>query len=180
MIKLIKSSFYNEESMKKELCTFIMNAEQLSYSSYCKEFEKKFAQWQWSKYCVFVNSGSSANVAILQTLLNLWKLKKNDKVWFSSLTWATNVMPIIQLWLIPIPIDVEINSLNVSLKQIELQNTHNDLKAIFITNLLGLCDDIENIESYCNENNIILLEDNCESMGTIYKWKKLWNCFSKQ
>jgi CDP-6-deoxy-D-xylo-4-hexulose-3-dehydrase len=75
MIKLIKSSFYNEEQTKKELCEFIMDAKQVSYSHYCKEFEKKFAAWQGTKYCVFVNSGSSANLIMIQSLLNTRKLK---------------------------------------------------------------------------------------------------------
>ena len=175
MIKLIKSSFYNEEQTKKELCDFIMNAQQLSLSKYCKEFEQKFAAWQWSEYAVFVNSWSSANLIILQTLLNTGKLKVWDKVGFSALTWATNVMPIIQLWLVPVPIDVELNTLNVSLDTLKRALEDNKIQSLFITNLLGWCDNLEEIESYCGENNIILLEDNCESMGSMYKWKKLGN-----
>lgn len=175
MIKLIKSSFYNEDQTKKELCDFIMNVEQVSFSKYCKEFEQKFAAWQWSKYCVFVNSGSSANLIILQTLLNTGKLKRWDKVGFSALTWATNVMPIIQLGLVPIPIDVELDTLNVSLDTLKQIAPENSLKGLLITNLLWWCDNLDEIDSYCAENNIILLEDNCESMGSIYKGKKLWN-----
>lgn len=175
MIKLIKSSFYNEEKTKKELCEFITNAEQLSFSKYCKQFEKDFAKWQWTKYCTFFNSWSSANLAIIQTLLNLWKIKKEDKIGFSSLTWATNVMPIIQLWLTPIPLDVNLNTLNVSVDNLREVHEKNNIKALFITNLLWLCDEIDKIKLYCDENNILFLEDNCESMWTVYKGKKLWN-----
>ncbi len=175
MIKLIKSSFYNEEQTKKELCEFITNAQQLSYSKYCKQFESDFAKWQGTKYCVFLNSWSSANLAIIQTLLNLWKINKNDNVAFSSLTWSTNVMPIIQLWLNPIPLDVELNTLNVSIEKLKEIHKKNNIKVLFLTNLLWFCDEIDKIKLYCNENNIILLEDNCESMWTVYKWKKLWN-----
>lgn len=175
MIKLIKSSFYNEEQTKKELCEFIMDAKQVSYSHYCKEFEKKFAAWQGTKYCVFVNSGSSANLIMIQSLLNTGKLKTWDAVAFSSLTWATNVMPIIQLGLVPIPVDVEFNTLNVSLSKFMEVAQKNNLRAFCITNLLWFCDTIDEIAQYCKENNIILFEDNCESMGTVYKWKKLWS-----
>lgn len=174
-IKLIKSSFYNEKETKIKLCDFIMWAEQFSIWKYCNQFEQDYANWQNRKYCVFFNSGSSANLALIQAMLNLWKLKLWDKVWFSSLTWATNVMPLIQLWLEAIPVDVELNTLNVSLNIFKKQVEKHEIKAFFITNLLWFCDDIDEIEKYCNENNILLLEDNCESMWTVYKWKKLWN-----
>ncbi len=174
-IKLIKSSFYNEQEEKEKLCEFIKDSQQLSFWKYCKEFEKKFAEWQGRKYCVFVNSWSSANLALLQSLLNLWKINKWDNVAFSSLTRATNVMPIIELWLSPVPVDVELSTLNVSLKTFKEVTINYNIRVLFITNLLWFCDNIDEIEKYCKENNILLLEDNCESMWTVYKWKKLWN-----
>src|SRR3989344_7989202 len=109
MIKLIKSTFHKEKDTNKKLNAFIKSAEQLSFGPECEKFEKKFAKWQNRKYCVFVNSGSSANLAIIQALLNLGKLKKGDYVGFSTLTWSTNVMPLIQLGLKVIPIDIEID-----------------------------------------------------------------------
>lgn len=174
-IKLIKSSFYNEQEGKEKLCEFIKNSPQFSFWKYCKQFEKKYAERQWRKYCVFFNSWSSANLALLQSLLNIWTIKKWDNIAFSSLTWATNVMPIIELWLNPIPVDVELSTLNVSLRTFKEITVNHNIKVLFITNLLWFCDNIDEIEKYCNENNILLLEDNCESMWTVYKWKKLWN-----
>lgn len=174
-IKLIKSSFYKEQETKNKLCDFIQSAEQFSIWKYCNQFEKDYANWQQRKYCVFFNSGSSANLALIQAMLNMGKLTQWDKVWFSSLSWATNVMPIIQLWLEAIPVDVELNTLNISLDTFKKSVKENNIKCLFITNLLWFCDNIDEIEKYCNENNILLLEDNCESMWTVYKWKKLWN-----
>src|SRR3989338_3273852 len=104
MIRLIKSSFYKEKEAKKKLVRFILSAKQLSLDSECHKFEKNFAKFQGRKYCVFFNSGSSANLALTQSLLNLGVLQKNDLVCFSALTWATNVMPLIQLGLKQIPI----------------------------------------------------------------------------
>ena len=95
-IKLIKSRFYQEEETKKQLCSFIMNAKILSMNNECKKFEENFSKFQKRKYCVFVTSGSSANLMLIQSLLNLGKLKKGDKVGISTLTWPTNIMPIIQ------------------------------------------------------------------------------------
>lgn len=174
-IRLIKSSFYNEQDTKDKLCQFIRDAVIVSFSKYCKQFEEDYAAWQGRKYCSFVNSGSSANLALIQALLNLWRLKKWDKVAFSSLTWATNVMPLMQLGLEPVPVDVETDTLNVSLSKLREVTDFQDIKAFFITNLLGFCDNIDEILDYCTQNNILFIEDNCESMGSEYKWKKLGN-----
>ncbi len=174
-IKLIKSSFYNEQETKNKLCDFIQSAEQFSIWKYYNQFENDYAIWQQRKYCIFFNSGSSANLALIQAMINMWKLNLGDQVWFSSLTWATNVMPIIQLGLQAVPIDVELNTLNISLNTFKKVLEKNNIKALFITNLLWFCDNIDEIEKYCFDNDILLLEDNCKSMGTVYKWKKLWN-----
>src|SRR5438128_12457456 len=113
MIKLIKSTFYNERDTKKQICKFISSAEQLSFGPECLAFEKNFAKWQKRKHCIFLNSGSSANLAIVQALLNLGKLKIGDPVGFSALTWSTNAMPLIELGLEAVPVDVELDTLNV-------------------------------------------------------------------
>lgn len=176
MIKLIKSTFYNEKKTKAALAKFIISAQQLSFGTQCLIFEKAFARYQKRKECVFVNSGSSANLALLQALLNLGKLKKGDKIGFSALTWSTNAMPIIQLGLDAIPVDIELDTLNVSSSKLaDKLKKYPDMKCLFLTNLLGFCDDIDEIKKICKEKNIILLEDNCESLGTVYKGKKLGN-----
>lgn len=175
MIKLVKSTFYKEKETKRHLTAFINTAPQLSFGPQCQAFEKRFAEYQGRKHCIFVNSGSSANLALLQALINLGKLKEKDCVGFSALTWSTNTMPIIQLGLNAIPIDVEIDTLNISSKKLLETIKKYQLKALFITNLLGFCDDLDIIKSICKEKNIMLLEDNCESLGTVYKGEKLGN-----
>ena len=175
MIKLIKSTFYKEKEIKKKLCEFIMNSSQLSIGKECRKFEEKFAKWQKRKYCVMVNSGSSANLAIIQALLNLGRLRKGDYVGFSAVTWSTNIMPLIQLGLKVIPIDIEIDTLNVSSKKLIEKLNKYPVKMLFLTNLLGFCDDIDKIKEICDKKGIILIEDNCESLGTVYKGRKLGN-----
>lgn len=171
MIRLMKNTFYNEELTKKKLCKFIMNSEKLSMGNKCKEFEEEFSKYQGRTYSVLFNSGSSANLALIQSLVNLGFLKKGDRIGFSSLTWATNVMPLIQMGLKPIPIDVSLDTLNIDSKFIN----HKKLKAIFLTNLLGFCGDMEKIRKACDERNTFLIEDNCESLGSVYKNTKLGN-----
>lgn len=175
MIKLIKSTFYKEKDTKKKLISFIQRAKQLSFGSECEKFEQNFAKWQGRKYCIFLNSGSSANLAIVQALLNLGKIKKGDVAAFSSVTWSTNVMPLIQLGLNAVPIDVELDTLNVSSSKLLDAIKKYPIKLLFLTNLLGFCDDIDEIRNICNKKGILLIEDNCESLGTIYKGEKLGN-----
>jgi CDP-4-dehydro-6-deoxyglucose reductase, E1 len=175
MIKLIKSTFYNEADTKEKLLAFIQKAEMLSFGPQCNEFEKHFAEWQGREHCAFVNSGSSANLAIIQALLNLGRIKRGDKVGVSTLTWSTNVMPLIELGLQVVPIDVETDTLNVSSKMLEKALETENIRMLFLTNLLGFCDDIDAIQQLCSEKDIILVEDNCESLGTVYKGKKLGN-----
>ena len=175
MIKLIKSTFYNEKTTKEALCEFIEKSDKLSIGKECRKFEEAFALYQKRKHCVFVNSGSSANLALIQSLLNLGKIKKGDMVGFSSLTWSTNVMPLIQLGLNAIPVDVELDTLNVSSTILLKTLKKYPIKMLFITNLLGFCDDIDVIVEICKEKKILLIEDNCESLGTVYKGQKLGN-----
>ncbi|MBI5621225.1 DegT/DnrJ/EryC1/StrS aminotransferase family protein [Candidatus Gottesmanbacteria bacterium] len=175
MIPLIKSTFYNETDTKQKLCRFIGSAQKLSIGEECRLFERGFARYQGRKHCVFVNSGSSANLALIQALLNLGRLQKGDRVGFSALTWSTNVMPLIQLGLEVVPVDVELDTLNVSRRTLQQACERRPIKAMFITNLLGFCDDIDQIALYCKKNNIVLVEDNCEALGTVYKMKKLGN-----
>ncbi len=173
MIKLMKSTFYHEKETKKALVDFIMKAEILSMGEECKKYESKFEKKQERKHAIFVSSGSAANLILLQALLNLGRLNKGDKVGFSSVTWATNVMPIIQLGLTPVAIDVNLETLNVS--PLELKKYIKDLNALFLTNVLGFSDDIATIESMCSEANVIMLEDNCESLGSKVNGKFLGN-----
>ena len=173
MIKLMKDTFYKEKETKEALCEFITNANILSLNEKCKEFEEEFSKYQGRKYSVLFNSGSSANLSLIQALLNLKKIKYGDNVGFTALTWATNVMPLVQLGLNPIPIDVSLENLNTNLKQ--LQDVSEELKCLFITNILGFCGDLDKIKEYCDKNNIILIEDNCESLGSKLNGKKLGN-----
>src|SRR3989344_2117168 len=117
-IKLVKSTFYKEKETKERLIKFIRSARQLSFGKECRKFEESFARYQQRKYAVFVNSGSSANLALIQALTNLGKIKKGDYAGFSSVTWSTNTMPLIQAGLKAVPVDIELDTLNISGKKL--------------------------------------------------------------
>ena len=166
MIKLVKQTFFSESEVKEKLIEFIKGAEIFSMGSQCAAYEKKFAAKQERTHAVFVSSGSMANLVLVQALLNLGRLKKGDRVGVSSLTWATNVMPLIQLGLQPVLLDCDIQNLNVSSETLKRAHELQPLQGFFLTNVLGLCADIENIAVYCRAQGIVFFEDNCESLGT--------------
>ena len=176
MIKLQKSTFLNEKETKAALCKFITNADILSMGYECRKFEKAFEKKQNCSYAVFVNSGSSANLILIQAFLNSGRLKKGDIVGVSALTWSTNIMPLIQLGLQPFLVDCEIDSLNVSSKTFaKALDIQPNMKAFFITNTLGLSDDIGEIAKLCEEKGIVFFEDNCEALGSVVAGKLLGN-----
>lgn len=166
MIPLMKNAFLNEYETKKALADFIMRTQRLSMDVECSKFEQKFAQYQGRRDAILLNSGGSANLAVLQALKNLGQLKSGDSVGFSALTWSTNTMPIIQMDLVPVPLDCKVINLNVTKDTLVERLTEVSLKALFITNVLGFTGDLDEIRDICDDRNIILLEDNCESLGT--------------
>ena len=133
----------------------------------CFEFERTFAKYQECDDAVLFNSGGSANLAVIQALKNLGRLKDGDRIGFSALTWSTNVMPIIQMGMVPIPVDCSTRTLNVMSESLSDRLDEIDLQAMFITNALGFAGDMGNIVKLCKERSIILIEDNCESLGTV-------------
>lgn len=169
----MRATFFEEEKTRESLAEFIRRAPRLSMGAECLRCEEEFCAFQKRKHTILVCNGSAANLALIQALLNLGRLRTGDRVGVSSLTWATNVMPLMQLGLVPVAIDCERHHLNVSLDT--LTPHLRSIQALFLTNVLGLCGDIDKIAEACNEHHILLLEDNCESLGTVYKGKLLGN-----
>jgi CDP-4-dehydro-6-deoxyglucose reductase, E1 len=137
-------------------------------------FEKKFANWTNSKYAVFVNSGSSANLLMLYALVISEKLK-NKKVVVPSLSWATDLSPVMQLGLTPLLVDCNLDNLSVNLEDLERVFKQESPAAMILVSVLGLSPDMDSVVRLCNKYDVVLLEDNCESQGTSYKGTKLGN-----
>lgn len=172
-ISLMKNTFYKEKYTKKKLCDFIKKKSKLSMGEKVNEFENKISSFHDIKYSTVVNSGSSANLILIQSLLNLGYIKKGDQIAFSAVTWSTNLMPIIQLGLKPIPIDIDIKNLNICTNALEKSVKKNKIKVLFLTNALGFSSNISELLRITKKNKIILIEDNCESLGSISEDKKL-------
>tara|TARA_A100001015_G_scaffold67966_1_gene75246 strand:- start:2265 stop:3437 length:1173 start_codon:yes stop_codon:yes gene_type:complete len=129
-----------------------------------KKFEKEFSNYFNANNAVMVNSGSSANLLIIATLAEKYKLKGNIIV--PAVSWSTTFFPLHQYNFEMNFVDVDIDTLNMDPNKVE-KAINNETCAIFPVNLLGnSCNYIE-IKEIAKKNNLLLIEDNCESLGAI-------------
>jgi CDP-6-deoxy-D-xylo-4-hexulose-3-dehydrase len=138
------------------------------------KFEDKFSKWHGSKYSVFVNSGSSANLLMLYAL-KLCKRLKNNRVIVPAVAWATTVAPLIQLGFEPIICDISLETLNVDIQSLyNLVEKYNP--AVFLgVHVLGFPFDVEYVKELCKHKDMVFLEDSCEALGSETRGKKVGN-----
>jgi len=139
-----------------------------------REFEKQFAKYIGTSYCVMVNSGSSANLlmtaALFYTKNPKIKLKQGDEVIVPAVSWSTTYYPLYQYGLKIKFVDIDLNTLNYDLN--ELKNAVNKkTRMIVAVNLLGNPNDFDQVNNIIDGKEIILIEDNCESLGATFKGK---------
>lgn len=135
-------------------------------------FEKEFAEFFGSKYAVMVNSGSSANLIAINALVlsDKYDLNPGDEVIVPAVSWATTYTVLHQCGLKLKFIDIDLSTFNLNLDILE-SAIGSETKAIFAVNLLGNPNDFNRLLKICEDNNLILIEDNCESMGATYNGK---------
>ena len=137
------------------------------------QFEKDFARYVGSKYCVMVNSGSSANLLMVAALFcsKQGLLKRGDEVIVPAVSWPTTYYPLHQYGLQLKFVDIDVDTLNIDLRQLQEAIT-DKTRMIFAVNLLGNPNDFGAIERIVGERNIILIEDNCESLGAEFQGRQ--------
>lgn len=135
------------------------------------EFEQEWSNWLGCNYSVFVNSGSSANLAIFYALILLGRLK-NKKIVFPCLSWVTTVSPAIQLGLEPILCGTDKTNLGIDVEEFEQICKRESPAALMVVHALGFPNDMVRIQEICKKYDVILLEDSCESVGTLVNGKK--------
>ena len=153
----------------------VLRSKQLTLGKKTLELENFFKKKFNLKYCSMVNSGSSANLLAFQTLTNPFrdkKLFKNDEVLVPALCWPTTFWPIIQSNLKPVFVDCDKNNLNIDIKDLE-KKISKRTKCLILVHVLGHCANMGKIMKIVKKNKLILIEDNCESLGTKYKNKFL-------
>jgi CDP-6-deoxy-D-xylo-4-hexulose-3-dehydrase len=132
-----------------------------------REFEESFATEFGAKRAVMVNSGSSANLlmvaaAVLDPRVDL---NPGDEVIVPAVSWATTYYPLHQYGLTLKFVDIDADTLNVDLNQVE-KHIGPNTKAVMAVNLLGNPLDFDSLGQICQRHGLVLLEDNCESMGS--------------
>ena len=129
-------------------------------------FEQEFATHFGSKHAVMVNSGSSANLLAIAAAVQNPALDINpgDEVIVPAVSWATTYYPIDQLGLTLRFVDIDLGTLNLDLDEVE-KAIGPRTKAVFAVNLLGNPVDYDRLSALCTEHGLLLIEDNCESMG---------------
>lgn len=149
--------------------------EKFTMGEQVSEFEEMFAKYVGAKYAIMVNSGSSANLLAVSAITNYKyskKLSAGDEILVPVLCWSTSVFPIIQCNLTPVFVDVDSKNLNINLEDLEKKIT-SKTKAIMLVHVLGNCTDMERLMEIVKRNNLILIEDTCESLGSKFDNKYL-------
>jgi CDP-6-deoxy-D-xylo-4-hexulose-3-dehydrase len=169
-IKLVKDTIDFDDINK--LIEWLKTNPKLTKGELTTNFEKKWSEWLGVKYSVFVNSGSSANLAAIYSLILSGKLK-NNKIVVPAVSWVTTVTPAIQLGMEPIMCECDINNLGLDINHLKEIIKNENPSAIILVHVLGFPNHMNEIIELCEENDILLIEDTCESIGSKYNNKLL-------
>ena len=152
----------------------VINSTKITMGEKTKKIENYFNKKIVKMNSLMVNSGSSANLLIFQCLINpmVKKLKAGDEVLVPAICWSTSLWPIIQSGLKVKFVDIDIETLNISLIDLE-KKVSRKTKALMLVHALGNCADMTKLTDICKKNNIILIEDTCEALGSTFKNKPL-------
>ena len=146
----------------------------LTAGRYADKFESRFAKFLGLKYCLLVNSGSSANLlavtALTSSKLGKRQLKPGDEVITIACGFPTTLNPILQNNLIPVFIDIDLGTYNIQAEKIEKAVTKKT-KAIFVPHTLGNPAELGKILKIAKKYNLWFIEDNCDALGSKYKGK---------
>ena len=151
---------------------FIKKKKTLTQSLNTKKFEKKFSEYLGRKYSVFVNSGSSANLLIAQTLLE-GNFLKNKIAILPAVSWSTTVSPFLQLGYKVVLCDCDSVNLGLDINQLEKICKKYKPGLVVVVNVLGHSNNFKEINRIQKKYKFKIMEDNCESMGSIKQNKKL-------
>jgi len=146
----------------------VIKSNQFTMGEAVFQFEREFAAYVGSSHAVMVNSGSSANLLMIGALFYVkddrLRLKRGDEVIVPAVSWSTTYYPLYQYGLKLKFVDIDIETLNMDLEALAAA-IGPDTRAILTVNLLGNPNDFAAIQQIVGDRNILILEDNCESLG---------------
>ena len=170
--ELLENGFSNSDiSIGKK----VLSSKRITMASHTRKFELAFAKKLGVKYALMVNSGSSANLLATFAAGNPLKkncLKRGDEVLIPALCWSTSIWPLVQFGLKPVLVDIDIQTLNINIEDL-IKKITKKTKAIMLINVLGISSDLFKIKKIANKYKLIIIEDNCESLGSRLKNKYL-------
>lgn len=166
----LASSTWDEKEL--QAIQKVIDSDMYSMGKFVAQYEQDFAKFFGSKYAVMVSSGSTANLLMIASLFFRKNnpLKRGDEIIVPAVSWSTTYFPLQQYGLKVKFVDIDLNTLNMDLNQLENAIT-DKTRAILTVNLLGNPNDFAKIQSLIANKDIILLEDNCESMGATFNQK---------
>ena len=153
----------------------VLKSGKLTMGTNVLRFEREFTNKLKTNYSLMVNSGSSANLLAIQCLINPYsnkRLKAGDEIIIPSLCWSTSLWPIVQSGLKPVFVDIDRETLNMNLVDLE-KKISKKTKGIMLVHVLGNSTDMTKLMKIKNKYKLILIEDTCESLGAKYKDKFL-------
>jgi CDP-6-deoxy-D-xylo-4-hexulose-3-dehydrase len=143
----------------------------LTTGRYAHRFELELARFFKMRHAILVNSGSSANLlaltSLMSPLLGERQLKAGDEVIAVAAGFPTTVNPIFQNNLIPVFVDVDIPSYNVDVSQLEAAVSENT-KAVMLAHTLGNPFNLAAVTRFCMKYKLWLIEDCCDAVGATY------------
>lgn len=152
----------------------VIDSQNFSMGNEVACYEKEFASYFGSNFAVMTSSGSTANLLMIASLFfckdKKRRLKRGDEIIVPAVSWSTTYFPLQQYGLKVKFVDIDIETLNFDLNVLE-EAVSDKTKAILAVNLLGNPNDFNRILSIIKDKNILLLEDNCESMGSMFDGK---------
>lgn len=170
--ELLYSTFAKEE---KEAMFKVIEDDSFTMGKHVGEFEEQFAEFFGMKYAVMVNSGSSANLITVASLFHRKEnpLKRGDEVIVPNISWCTTFYPLHQYGLKMRFVDIDLHTLNMDVTELKkaIRAGGKKIKMVVTVSILGNPCRFDEITKICRENNIILFEDNCESMGAKFSGK---------
>jgi CDP-6-deoxy-D-xylo-4-hexulose-3-dehydrase len=151
-------------SDRVKMALFLLTNDRLTNGPKVRQFEKKWSEWLGVKHSLYVSSGSTANTLLISAVKEYYGLQDGDKVLVPSCTWMTNIAPVIQANLQPIFCDINLRNFSFDIDELKyIASEHPDIKAVFITHLIGLSSNVEKVREIFP--NALVMEDICESHG---------------
>ena len=146
-----------------KMAHFALTAKKFTFGEKVKQFETEWSEWLGAKHSLYVSSGSTANFLLVAAVMELYGLKRGDKVLLPACTWMTNVAPIMQLGLEPVFCDINLDNFSFDLEDAHKISKKHDIKMVFITHLLGFSADNEGLKRIFP--SALFIDDVCESHG---------------